>query len=276
MKQDIGLLISTKEYNDLIESSKNLTDYRIKLGLFITKAIPYISGILFLLGAIISVIGLWNWKKKQDNVDETDELKLTELKAKIKELDKEEILEKAEQEVKNDILSEPDTKTGNSEEVKQTDKKVNIEVLKSNLINMEKLFFDKMIDFNSFVYEPKANVKIEEKYDIDIFLKSTDYRKYPDIFIEIKYIQNKLNFSIVRDAFGQLVRAYRDYTTGNTRKLQTILIIVYKSNIAESSEINRFAKSINDYADKFKNNPHKIMLMSDIEAESFDITKIIK
>jgi hypothetical protein len=73
-----------------------------------------------------------------------------------------------------------------------------------------------------------------------------------------------------------LVRAYRDYTTGNTRKLQTILIIVYKSNIAESSEINRFAKSINDYADKFKNNPHKIMLMSDIEAESFDITKIIK
>jgi hypothetical protein len=201
---------------------------------------------------------------------------LTELKAKIKELDKEEILKKAEQEVKNDILSEPDTKTGNSEEVKQTDKKVNIEVLKSNLINMEKLFFDKMIDFNSFVYEPKANVKIEEKYDIDIFLKSTDYRKYPDIFIEIKYIQNKLNFSIVRDAFGQLVRAYRDYTTGNTRKLQTILIIVYKSNIAESSEINRFAKSINDYADKFKNNPHKIMLMSDIEAESFDITKIIK
>src|SRR5690606_17707282 len=92
MKQEIGLLISETEYNELIESSKNLTDDRIKLGLFITKAIPFISCILFAFGTIITGIGLFKWKKKQDYVDETDHLKLTELKAKVKELNNEEIL----------------------------------------------------------------------------------------------------------------------------------------------------------------------------------------
>ncbi len=276
MKQDIGLLISTKEYSDLIESSKNLTDNRIKLGIFITKAIPFISGILFILGSIISGIGLYKWKKKQESVDETDNLKLTELKAKVKELDREEILEKAELEVKNEILLDLDNGKNNSIEIETKEETLNIEKLRSQLINMERLFFDKIIEFNSFIYNTKSNVKIDEKYDIDILLKSNDNIKYPDIFIEVKYIQNKLNFSLVKDGFGQLIRAYSQYTKGNNRKVQTILIVVYKSDIAEPNEISRFAKAIYDYEHKFRVSSHKILLMSDIEAKSFDIKKIIK
>ena len=37
MKQEIGLLVSKSQYSELIENSKNLTDNRISLGLFITK-----------------------------------------------------------------------------------------------------------------------------------------------------------------------------------------------------------------------------------------------
>lgn len=277
MKQEIGLLISESQYNELIESSKNLTDNRISLGLFITKVIPYISGVLFALGIIISGIGLWNWKKKQDTVDETDQLKLTELKAKIKELDSNEIEQKAEQEVKKELsmTSDSDSNKEEAESKIEENKNVNIETLKSNLINMENLFFQKIVDFNSFVYEPKSNVKIDNKFEIDILLKSLDLNKYPDILIEVKYIQNKLKFSIVQEAFRGLMNAYSNLYKSR-KKINTYLIIVYKHDIAEREEINRFLTAVNDYSAKFNRNIYKFLLMNDNEAENFDIKKIIK
>lgn len=275
MKQEIGLLISESQYNELIETSKKLTDNRISLGLLITRAIPYISVILFALGIIISGIGLWNWKKKQDTVDETDQLKLTELKAKIKELDSVEIEQKAEDEVKKEFSISSDLeKTESNVEIPEN-QNINIEELKSNLINMESLFFQKIEDFNSFVYEPKSNVKIDNKFEIDILLKSLDLNKYPDILIEVKYIQSKLKFSIVQEAFRSLMNAYSNLAK-TRKKVNTYLIIVYKHDIADKDEINRFLAAVNDYAIKFNKNVYKFLIMDDNEAKNFDIKKIIK
>ncbi|WP_396600749.1 hypothetical protein [Algibacter sp. R77976] len=276
MKQEIGLLISETEYNELVKSSKKLTDNRIKLGLFITKAIPYISGILFALGIIISTIGIKKWKRKQDTVDETDQLKLTELKAKINELDSTEIEQKAEEEVKKEISM---TSTNSDKENEQTEIEekptIDIEELKSNLIDMENLFFKKIVDFNSFVYEPKSNIKIDNQFEIDIMLKSLDIAKYPDILIEVKYIQNKLKFSIVQDAFRNLTKAYSNLSK-TRKKINTYLIVVYKQDIAERDEINRFLSAVNDYSAKFNRNIYKFIVMSDNEANNFDIKKIVK
>lgn len=275
MKQEIGLLISESEYNELVESSKNLTDNRIKLGLFITKAIPYISGILFVIGTVISSIGISKWKKKQDTVDETDQLKLTELKAKIKELDSTEIEQKAEDEVKREISLPSDKPEIDEKTEVEENQSINIEKLKSNLIDMENLFFKKIVDFNSFVYEPKSNIKIDNKFETDILLKSLDLKKYPDILIEVKYIQNKLKFSIVQDAFRNLMNAY-SHLFKTRKSIITYLIIVYKHDIAESDEINRFLSAVNDYSKKFSSNIYRFLIMNDNEASNFDIKKIIK
>ena len=275
MKQEIGLLVSKSQYSELIENSKNLTDNRISLGLFITKTIPYISGILFILGFMISGIGLWNWKKKQDTVDETDQLKLTELKAKIKELDSSEIEQKAEEEVKKEFSMSLNLEQEEGIDEIEGSQNISIEKLKSNLINMENLFFQKIEDFNSFVYEAKSNVKIDNKFEIDILLRSLDLSKYPDILIEVKYIQNKLKFSIVQEAFKSLMSAYSNLTR-TRKKVNTYLIIVYKHDIAEKDEINRFSIAVNDYAVKFNRNIYKFLIMDDNSVKDFDINKIVK
>lgn len=274
LKQEIGLLISQSEYNELLESSKKLTDNRIVLGLIVTKSIPYISGILFVLGIMISVIGLSKWKKKQDTVDETDQLKLTELKAKIKELDSNEIDQKAEQEVRDEISSNSEINLEENIDKKE-EQKNRIQILKSNLINMENLFFQKIMDFNSFIYEPKSNVKIDNQFEIDILLNSVNIAKYPDILIEVRYIQNKLKFSIVQEAFRNLNRAHQSlYKT--RKKIITYLIIVYKHDVAEQSEISRFITAVNEYEAKYNNARYNFFVMDDNEAKNFDIKKIIK
>lgn len=274
LKSDFGILISIEEYNQLIENSKKLANNRIDLNLFILKIIPYLSTALFLIGALLSFYGIKKWKEKQQTVDETDKLKLDELRAKIKELTSKEIDEKAELEIKNEIEENDDEKPVKKVESKK--EKENIEELKTNLINMENLFFQKMINYNSFVYEPKSNVKIGDKIQVDIFLKSLDFQKYPDIFVEVKYIQSKLKFSIVQEGFGYLVRAFQNYTKGNSKKLKTYLIVVYKSDIAELSEIKRFIMATNNYLNKYNKSVFNILIMNDKEAENFDIKKIIQ
>lgn len=274
LKSDFGILISIEEYNQLIENSKKLANNRIDLNLFILKIIPYLSSALFLIGALLSFYGIKKWKEKQQTVDETDKLKLDELRAKIKELTSKEIDEKAELEIKNEIEENDDEKP--VKKVESIKEKENIEELKTNLINMENLFFQKMINYNSFVYEPKSNVKIGDKIQVDIFLKSLDFQKYPDIFVEVKYIQSKLKFSIVQEGFGYLVRAFQNYTKGNSKKLKTYLIVVYKSDIAELSEIKRFIMATNNYLNKYNKSVFNILIMNDKEAENFDIKKIIQ
>jgi hypothetical protein len=140
---------------------------------------------------------------------------------------------------------------------------------------MENLFFNKMTAYNSFVYEPKSNVKIDGKFELDIMLKSLDSSKYPDVLIEVKYIQNKLKFSIVQDAFRQLMDVY-SYLSKSGKKLNTYLIVVYRKDIAEQDEINRFLSAINDYSVKYNRNVFKFLIMNDQEAKDFDIKKIIK
>jgi hypothetical protein len=272
MKQEIGLLISETEYNGLIESSKNLTDRRIQLGLIITKAIPYISGILFALGILISGIGLWNWKKKQDTVDETDLLKLTELKAKIKELDSDEIDEKAEQEVRQEIQAEID-KTEKKDKPAVTEE--NIEELKANLIDMEKFFYDKIVNFNSFNYNVKSNVKIDNKYEVDIALTPLN-KKYRDSFIEIKYLQSKLTLTVVQDAFRNLNKVHGHFFNTTKKYANKILIIVYKSDIADAEEIKRFKVGIQNYFEQFKPTYFKYYVLNEEEARNFNIQAIVQ
>ena len=64
MKQELGI-ISTSEYNELIQSSKDLVDNRISLNLLVIKALPFISILLFLFGCFLIFVGFKKWKKNK-------------------------------------------------------------------------------------------------------------------------------------------------------------------------------------------------------------------
>nr|WP_299173984.1 hypothetical protein [uncultured Allomuricauda sp.] len=273
MKQELGI-ISIADYNELIQSSKELVDNRISLNLIVIKALPFISIGLFLFGCILIFIGFKKWKKKQDGIDETDGIKLEMLRA-TKQLDSEEIDEKAEMEVKEEIQESTKSKEIKDEKPK-VKSKAEIEKLKSNLIGMEKLFYDKIIEFNSFVYEPKANVKIDDKFEADIVLTPNNKNKHPDIVIEVKYLQTKLNMDIVRKSLSALVKMQNHIYNASKRRPNLILIMVYRSDIGNTNEINRFKNGVVEYFSQFSIGNFRHFILNEQEAENFNVNSIIK
>lgn len=273
MKQELGI-ISTSDYNELIQSSKDLVDNRINLNLLVIKALPFISIALFLFGCVLIFIGFKKWKKKQDGIDETDGIKLEMLRA-TKQLDSQEIDEKAEMEVKEEF-EESSSKQENKSEKPAIKNNAEIQKLKSNLIGMEKLFYEKIVDFNSFIYEPKANVKIDDKFEADIVLTPNNKSKHPDIVIEIKYLQTKLNMDVVKKSFSALVRMQNHIFTATKRRPNLILILVYRTDIANTNEIKRFKNGTVEYFSQFSVGNFRHFILNQQEAENFNVTSIIK
>lgn len=250
MKNELGIELSTEDYNSLIEKSKELADRRIDLNLTIVKLIPWISSSLLVLGLIMVFFGLKNWKKKQDVVDETENLNLFELRTKIQSLKPAEVKHKAETEIEEEFTSEMNSKS--KEEIVSRDPQKNTS-LRDSLLEMENRIFQKIIDYNTFQYKPMSNVKINDGNELDILLQAYNNRKKADVIIEIKYIQQFLNMGFIRETYQKVVELYGHYTRETKRKTKVILLIVIKEDIASTEEIDRFADAIDEYRDDISN-----------------------
>lgn len=272
IKLDSGL-ISQADYDGLTESSKSLINYRIEIIANSTTILPYIFWILIGLGVISLSVGIVKWLKKQKVIDYMETLKLIELESKIKELNPKEIELKAEQEVKKEI-SNTRYETEKTDPSSSMVTEASIDKLKNNLLDMEKLFYQKIIDYNSFNYDVKFNVKLHDEFEHDIYLKSIN-PKYRDIFIEIKFLQSRLSMNTVKDAVGFMIKSNNKYFNITKKHAKSILFLIIKNDIADENEIKRFKLGVNDYVSQFRLPNLKPFVLSEREAENFDVKSII-
>lgn len=276
MKNELGIELSTEEYNSLIAKSKDLANNRIKLNLTIVKLIPWISSGFFIVGITMVFIGLKNWKKKQDIVDETEDLRLAELRNKVESMSPKEAKRKAEIEV----LEEIEATVNSTIELNQPEKnkkpnKEKQEILTEKLINMETLFFKKIEEFNSFNYEVKQNVKLVRDFGVDIFLQAFNKKTHRDIMIEIKFLQSNLNMKLIRDSYNRFFLTHSHYGMQTKRNAMMEFIIVYKDDIASPEEINRFKLACDALQKEINYPSFRMYVMNESEAKNFDIQKIV-
>lgn len=291
LKQDGELLITYEEYYNLIPESKTLFDKKLSLTSEIIALLPFISLFFIFVGIILTILGYYKWNTKQKIADATEKINYDNLKAGIKSQSGIEILATADKDVKDELKYKSDEELLNElkNEV-QPNKEVNndsekgriehiekpIEELKDNLINMEKLFLEKITLYNSFNYKVKSQVKVANTYEVDFLLNAFDTKKHKDLIIEIKYLQSKLTMQLIRDAFNKGMHIHSLYYNSTKRSNRFILIVVYKEDIAGKEELSRFLKAIDEYILEINSNTHKIILMSDKEVENYEIQNIIK
>ena len=278
MRQDMSIVLSAEDYNQLADSSKELTDKRISLNTRVVNTLPWLSLTLLMIGSAIIGFGISKWKKKQDVVDESEKLKLAKLRAEVEPLEPSEIQDKANNEIEEEINAISDI--SEIAELKKESGAVNVTInktlMRTNLLDMENLFFQKIIDYNTFEYNPASNVKIGNKYEVDLLLNSYNIKKNPDILIEIKYLQNNLSIQLIRDAYKRLRQTFSFYVNSTKRNSKMILIVVYKSNIANEEEILRFLKANQDFEKEVNYHLFKLMVMSDDQAADYNIEQIIR
>lgn len=275
MKDGIGILVSEEEYSALIETSKNLTDKRIALSSFVITSIPWISSLLFIVGSFLVSYGLFYWKKKQKRVDETEELNLLELRLKIKKLNSSEIKDKAENEIEEEISAQSDiveNEASPQPEVTKSD----MELMKGNLIDIENLFYEKIVEFNSFDFKVNSNVKIVGGREVDILLNAYNIKKKPDILIDIKYLQNKLSMQLIRDAYQRFKQIHNSYVGNTKRNAKMKFVIVYKHDIAKPDQINRFINACKELERESNYPALNFFVMDEIQAKDFDIQQFLK
>lgn len=265
MKEEMGLSITTEEYSKLIESSKELNNNRIDLALTITKLIPWISGVLLIFGLIISGIGIRFWVKKQAQINFADDYKVAKLEKE--QLDENEISNRLDSEIEPDII---DHINNNKTKI------VKRESLKSNLIDLELLFYQKLLGLNPSGYRINNNIKVDGKYNLDLMLEALNNAEKRDILIEIKYLQNKLSLGIIKDSYFNFRQIFNNYGISTNRRSEMRMIVVYKNDIASNSEISNFLQKFNEFKnlEKSEYNNLDIIIMNDLDTENYDINKM--
>lgn len=272
MKQDQGLLISESEYLLLNEKARNLFDSRIELNLLISKSILWFSLALLVIGISSMSYGIWKWSKKQKIIDESQNIDIAEKRVGQKNLKPSEVLKKAGSEIEEEIEAEADDNKENNQKEITPEKK---NKLKSNLIDLENLFYQKILEFNTFNYKVSNNIKIADKYRLDLLLNSYNNAKNRDILVEMKFLQNKLSMKLIRESYKQFRQTFVYYTNTTQRKGTMVFIVVYRNDIASDEEMNRFIKAFFDFRDEVNNSNVKFLIMDDEEAENFDVKEII-
>ena len=279
LNQINGLQLPQEDYNSLTSKSRDLYENRIDLSLWIISNIHYIFLILIFIGILCIAIGLYFWIKKQKIKDQIEIYSRDKLK--IETLNPEATDNKREEDVKEELSNLESFKNVEKADPEKEDSPTSktdgttIDQLKKNLEQIERLFFNKIEKYNPFNYKPTFNVKVD-KFLVDILLKSTIVSKYRDKYIEIKYFQQSLNFELFQKYFGQTVRL-RNHIMHLTNRLPTFyLFIVYNNEIASKEEIQRFKKATSEYLTQFRDIEVKVIILSEEEAENYDISQIFK
>lgn len=221
----------------------------------VNQLLPYVSIGLIVLGLVLLICGIVNWKKRQTVLDkiQDEELKSKEI-SNLSSQEKRDLIEseivKTEQEE-----DEPKISTPNSENERQADI--------DNYIQIENSIFLQLSTNYKTNYIASQNVRIADS-NFDIILKSKDQTQYKDRIVEIKFFKKQLTYEQIKDAATKLIFACNQYETNFKRRTYPVLIIIYTEPEYDET-IKQFKKKIELYGNE---------LVKPIKVNFFERTQI--
>lgn len=270
LKEDFGLYI---EQDKLAKFQQPIQDIiatkRIQVS-EIQKYVPWVSLSLFVLGLILSIVGLVRWFKRQSKIDEKFDKEIRKLDLEIISLTPEEKEIKADKEVK-EIEAEEQLQANLSTKTPVTHSQsfLNYMKVEQNLIQI-------FNNHKGLGYEVLPQQRIGNAFDIDLLLKSKS-KRLSDKLIEIKYFNNQIPFSIIHRTLHQLNTYIDYYQTATNKRVVPILLIVYKKDNIAADKLFRYRSKIADYAESIPNMKNLIVeFIEENKINDFDIQGIIK
>lgn len=277
LKQEYNLNLSIREFNELTLESRTLYLDKVYYINQVILFLPWVSGSILISGIWSFFYGLKNWFRNQNILDTTNELNLIKLQAEIQPLNFKEVQDKAQKEVDSEMESkDAEFSEKNSQVVESSDVLNEIKTHQSlKLLDIESSIFQRLIQYNTFEYKVQQNMKLANKYEVDIMLTSFNSSKIPDKLIQIKYFQNQLSMQIVRDTTNDLKRAYNYYIAATKRNATAKVILIYKTGIANEEQMQRFKAALNSLREDYQNIPLSIGLFDDQSASTMGIKELI-
>jgi hypothetical protein len=239
-KNNTLLIIEQKKVLELTPTAQLIIAKQQNILWAVNIILPYVSLGLILLGIVLLICGIRNWKKRQAVLDKIQD---EELKSK-------EILNLSSQE-KRDLIESEIVKTEQDEDepaivTSNTEAQRQEEI--DNYIQIENSIFLQLLTNYKTNYIASQNVRIADS-NFDIILKSKDQTQYKDRIVEIKFFKKQLTFEQIKDAATKLIFACKQYETSFKRRTYPVLIIIYREQEYDET-IKQFKKKIELYGNE--------------------------
>lgn len=275
LQDQLAVQVMADDYDQMLCVSQDLILRKLELTSLSLTIVVVLSRILFIAGVGLCLYGIRKWNVKQRGIDELDQLELSERRAQVRPLRESEYPAKAQEEVRSETAgsdtNELAQQASNTPTKEQPTEPRASETLANRLIEVEALLFDRIDDYNSFDYRVQRNVKLANRFEVDILLAAYNTNQRVDKLIEIKYFQNRLKMETVISARDQLNKTRKYYNASTRRSVQAILLLVYRTGIASEEELNRFKETVPTH----QTLPTlAIRVLSDDEASTFDIKSL--
>lgn len=228
------IILTQNEFNNLsVLSLKNIS-YKEKIIEIFTRCLPYISVILFLLGACCVIFGVIGWRKIQKNLDAQIEYDTTMKKISAKKMSASEIVLKAAEEVSEiEQVDECEKVTNNV-----SNKMLMSQNYMLNYMRIEDLCFSKLLNQYSKKYDLKRYLRIG-KYEYDFI--GISKKDNIDLIFEVKYWRQIPSRQILERILQRLLLSGENYKSNVCRDFKMILVIV-----APREKINKIKSKIVD------------------------------
>jgi len=267
-KEDFGLYIAQDVIKKLSPSIQEVIRSKQEKLIIIQSALPWISGILFIIGIISTILGLIRWFKRQAKIDEKFDKELVKLELEIQSLTPEEKEEKVTREIEE---IEKEEQFQNMTEVR----KPSLMAIQ-NYLNIEDEVIKVFLKYQSKNFEILPQQKLGQRFYIDLLLKAKT-KKFADRIVEIKYFKNRISLSALQSSITQLNNYVAFYKNRFLRKVVPVLIIVYDQNDIAHELINKYKNAIINYSKNFPSLKRlKIVFLAKEKIKEFNIRDILK
>ncbi len=225
LKEDFGVYIEVSKFQNLqpyVQSLILRKQWQIAL---LQNVVPFASLALFGSGVALSIWGLCRWFKRQDRIDEKFDTELAKLKLELTAMTPIEVVEKADNEVREtETVSAADPKSVSGEPGSLI-----------SYLKIEERVYRKFKSYQSRHFDISTQMKLG-RIEIDIVMAAKS-SGFVDRIIEMKYFSKNFNPYIVEKALVQLHNTITYYKNHTGRKAVPVLLIIYEPDILNPDNI---------------------------------------
>lgn len=217
LKDDFGLLINENNLRKFSIPMQQLIYEKQSFVITVQKFIPWTFGLLFSSGVGLVFWGLKRWFKRQTRIDRMETLDLMKSEREWEQLTESEKEEKVKTEIEaNEIAKFIESKKSTTPPETEVTKYLSIETQA----------IDQFKKYKTENFEIHDNVRLGNKYEVDILLKALS-NSFSDRIVEIKYASKTLPYEMVKNSIIKLDKYVDFYLRAYKRKVVPVLLIVF-------------------------------------------------
>jgi len=217
LREPFDLFIESSKLAGLTVTARNLVLERQNFLASFLPFVPWLALLSAVAGAILTGLGLKNWRDRQVVKDKSEDLAVEKQKRELHDISPREVEENAR--VENQVEEEPESPAGPNAPEPQSSVRGYLEA--------ETTLAKRMAECLGSSYAVRMNQRLG-KVDYDAIIQPNSAAT-PDVIVETKYIRRGFHYGWLWEAVNRLAIAAQYYKGTLSRDASPVLIIILAS-----------------------------------------------